>query len=199
MLKIFSLLGSGFAFLCTTLVLSQLVIVSVLWGRGFLSSEKIHRLQAVYTDVDYQKIRSELVQQQEQAENDPVKLASTEVMLTRTTAINRLADDVALAEVRLRESGRRFELVEEAFANEVRRLEEEIISSTRLQLMNTLKNMDSAQTKDSLVGIVKDGGLDDVIAVLREMNKSERSKVFAEFQSEEESQMLAEILKSIRE
>ena len=49
------------------------------------------------------------------------------------------------------------------------------------------------------MGIVKDGGLDDVVAVLRQMTKTEQSKVLSEFQSDEEKLLLGEILRSIRQ
>lgn len=205
MAKLFGLIikltGLGFkayAFLATTLVLTQIVLLLALLGKGYLTSGKVERLKAVYTDVDYQKIRLDLIEKDFKKQQDPARLAETEVLKTRATSIDRLASDVALSEVRLREAGRRFELVEESFKNEVAELERRILQSTQQQLRNTLKNMDSAQVKDSLVGIVQDGGLDDVVAVLRDMGTTEQAKVFGEFKSEEEQALLSEILKSIR-
>ncbi|GEM_PF-1689985 len=196
--KLCGLMYNAYAFLATTLVLTQIVILFAFLGRGFLTNEKIDRLQAVYTDVDYQQIRLDLIQAQLVAAQDQDKLASTEVILARRVSINRLADDVALSELRLREAGRRFELVEETFTSQVEKLEKDILDATRKQLQSLLKNMDSAQLKASLVGIVQDGGMDDVVAVLENMSNNEQSKVFSEFQSEEEKKMLAEILTTIR-
>lgn len=188
----------SYAVLSTTLVLSQLVLLVTLWGKGFLDGQKIERLKAVYTDVDYQAIRIGLIEKDIQKKQDPDRLAETETIKTRQDSIDRMANRVALSEVQLREEGRRFELLEEAFTNEVVSLEKQIMASTRGQLMNTLKNMDSQQVKDSLVGIVRNGGLEDVLQVLRQMSNTEQAKIFAEFQTDEEKQLLNEILRSIR-
>lgn len=191
--------GKSFAFLAATLVLTQLVGLVALWSKGFLTVEKLERVKAIYSGVDYQEIRLDLIEQNFQQQQDPERLASTKVLKTRKESIDRLASDVALVEVRLREAGRRFELVEESFHNEVMELEKEILQATRQQLMNTLKNMGSDQVKDNLVGIVQDGGLDDVVAVLRTMTKTEQAKIFEQFQTDEEKQLLSEILRSIRD
>ncbi|MBL8853356.1 MAG: hypothetical protein JNK57_05215, partial [Planctomycetaceae bacterium] len=59
-------------------------------------------------------------------------------------------------------------------------------------------NMASDQVKANMLQIVKDGGLEDVLAVVRQMTAAEQTKVFAEFQSDEEKATLNEILKLMR-
>ncbi len=196
--RLASWLGAGLTAFCIATFLSQGVLLLMLWQRGYLTTDKVARLQAVMADVDYQKIRADLQQASQQAAADPKTLATNSLTKSQSAALNRRASDIALTEFRLREDGRRFGVQEEAFNGRVNTLESDVERTTKGQLVRAMKNMASDQVKANMLQIVKDGGLEDVLAVVRQMTAAEQTKVFAEFQSDEEKATLNEILKLMR-
>jgi|JI8StandDraft_2_1071088.scaffolds.fasta_scaffold136066_1 hypothetical protein len=196
--RLASWLGAGLTAFCIATFLSQGVLLLMLWQRGYLTTDKVARLQAVMADVDYQKIRADLQQASQQAAADPKILANNSLTKSQSAALSRRASDIALTEFRLREDGRRFGVQEEAFNGRVNTLESDVERTTKGQLVRAMKNMASDQVKANMLQIVKDGGLEDVLAVVRQMTAAEQTKVFAEFQSDEEKATLNEILKLMR-
>lgn len=201
MKKIGSLIGwcgSAVTPICLATFLSQGVLLLMLWQRGYLTSEKVARVQAVMLGVDYHQIRADVKQAAAKVDSDPKTLANNQVLSKQADALRRKSSDVALVESRLRDTGRRFSVQEEAFSNQVNTLEAEVQRATQTQLVRAMKNMANDQVKDNMMQIVKDGGLEDVLAVVRQMSNAEQTKVFSEFQSDEEKATLNEVLKLMR-
>ncbi|MBL8891405.1 MAG: hypothetical protein JNL67_15605 [Planctomycetaceae bacterium] len=196
-----SLIGwcsSALTAICLATFLSQGVLLLVLWQRGYLTTEKVARLQAVISGVDYHQIRADLKQAAADSEANPKTLANNQILSKQADALRRKSSDVALIESRLRDTGRRFNVQEEAFSTKVNGLEAEVQRATRAQLVRAMKNMATDQVKDNMMQIVKDGGIEDALAVVRQMTNAEQTKVFSEFQSDEEKAALNEILKLMR-
>lgn len=191
-------LGAGLTAFCIATFLSQGVLLVMLWNRGYLTPEKIARLQALMADVDCHQIRADVRQASQQAAEDPETLAKNSVLKSQEAAINQRAGDIALTESRLREAGRRFGIQEEAFNGKVNTLETEALRLTKTQLVQTIKNMASDQAKANLMQIMEDGGIEDVLEVVRQMSTAEQTKVFSEFQTDEEKAAVNEILKLMR-
>lgn len=190
--------GSALTAICLATFLSQGVLLLMLWQRGYLTSEKVARVQAVISGVDYHQIRADMKEAAAKAGSDPKTLAINQVLSKQAEALRRKSSAVALVESRLRDTGRRFSVQEEAFSTQVNSLEAEVQRNTRAQLVRAMKNMANDQVKDNMMQIVKDGGLEDVLAVVRQMTNAEQTKVFSEFQSDEEKATLNEILKLMR-
>ncbi|MDP1564477.1 MAG: hypothetical protein Q8M16_24110 [Pirellulaceae bacterium] len=191
-------LGAGLTAFCIATFLSQGVLLFMLWNRGYLTTEKLARLQAVMADVDYHKIRADVRQASQQAAEDPKALARNSVLKSQEASINQRAGDIALTEFRLREAGRRFGIQEEAFNGKVNTLETESLRMTKAQLVQAMKNMATDQVKANMMQIIKDGGIEDVLAVIRQMSTAEQTKIFSEFQTDDEKTALNEILKLMR-
>jgi hypothetical protein len=193
------LMASGMAVFCVATFLTQLVFIAALWARGFLTQDKVARIQAVFADVDYQQIRSEMRAAARQQEMDPKKLATNVLVQLQETSLVRAVGDNALTESRLRESGRRLEIQEEAFHNKIAGMEAEVLKQTRNQLVRTMKNMAAEQLKANLAKMAFDGGMTDVLAIVRQLNAAEQTKVFSEFQSDEDRVILHDILQQMRQ
>jgi len=54
------------------------------------------------------------------------------------------------------------------------------------------------QAKEQLVGMLKDGELDQVVAILSEMSDSKRAKIIGEFKTPEENEMIGQVLEHLR-
>lgn len=196
--RLFSWFGAAVTAFCLATFLSQGVLLVMLWHRGYLTTEKISRLQAVIANVDYHQIRTDLKQADLQSKLDPNQVGANALTKSQKVSLRRLASDIALIESRLRESGRRFGVQEEAFNGKVNTVETDVQRLTRGQLIRAIKNMATEQAKDNLVQIFNDGGIDDVLAIVRQMTPAEQTKVFAEFQTDEDKTTLNEILKLMR-
>jgi hypothetical protein len=190
--------GQGLAALCLATFLSQGVLLMMLWSRGYLTTEKVAKIQAIVAGVDYHQIRADLQQAAQTAAEDPKQLAMNELLAKQAEALGRRSSDIALNESRLRDSSRRFALQEEAFNGKVDSLETTIQQTTQGQLVRTMKNMSTDQVKANMVQIIKDGGIEDILAVVRQMTSSEQTKVFSEFQTDEEKVILNDILNLMR-
>jgi flagellar motility protein MotE (MotC chaperone) len=193
------LLGRGLSLLCIATFLSQVVLLATLWSRGMLTTQKLARVQTVLSGVEYDKIRADLLTAAEQQANDPKTRAVNARLAAQDSALQRRASDVALVESRLRESSRRFELQEETFNSKITTLENEVLRTTREQLIKTIRNMAPDQIKVTFVNMLRDQAGGDVLAVLRQSSPAEQSKIFAEFQTDEEQVLLNDILSLMRQ
>lgn len=195
----FHFLGAALSLFCVATFLTQLLLLGTLLARGILNQDKWEKLQAVASGVDYSQIRADLLDAEYQAENDPVSLASNDLVKIQDRALSLSASNIALTESRLRELGRRFAIQEDTFGGQVATLETNVLQTTRKQLVQLVKNMAADQVKDHMVRMVKDQALDDVLGVIRELNTGEQTKIFASFQTDEEKGVLNEILKKMRQ
>jgi len=193
------LLGRGLSLLCIATFLSQVVLATTMWSRGMLTPPKLARVQTVLAGVEYDKIRSEIVTAAQLQANDPQRLAVNSRLAAQQAALLRRASDVALNESRLRESSRRFELQEETFSGKIATLERDVLRTTREQLIKTVRNMAPDQIKATLVNMIRDGVGDEMLAILRRSTPAEQTKIFAEFQTDEEQVILNDILRLMRQ
>lgn len=193
------LVGRGLSLLCIATFLSQFVLLATMWSRGMLTPQKIARVQTVMAGVEYEKIRSEILTAAEQQANDPQSRAVNSRLTAQQSSLQRRASDVALVESRLRESSRRFELQEETFNGKITTLERDVLRTTREQLIKTIRNMAPDQIKATFINMLRDGAGEEMLAVLRQSNPAEQSKIFAEFQTEEEQVILNDILRLMRQ
>lgn len=192
------LMGRGLSLLCIATFLSQIVLLATLWSRGMLTTQKLARVQTVLSGVEYGKIRSELLTAAQEQANDPKNRAVNARLAAQDSALQRRASDVALVESRLRESSRRFELQEETFNSKIATLERDVLRTTREQLIKTVRNMAPDQIKTTFINMLRDQAGEDVLAVLRQCRPAEQSKIFAEFQTDEEKVILNDILSLMR-
>jgi flagellar motility protein MotE (MotC chaperone) len=139
------------------------------------------------------------VQSAELEANDPQSRAVNSRLAAQQSALLRRASDVALVESRLRESSRRFELQEETFNGKIANLERDVLRTTREQLIKTIRNMAPDQIKATFINMIRDGAGEEMLAVLRKSNPAEQTKIFAEFQTEEEQIILNDILRLMRQ
>lgn len=187
-----------FKFIAITTVLSQFVLLTAMFGKGFLTNKKIDSIRAIYAGVDYEGIRKKAILNELIQERDPYQVSKTELILTRKNAIDRRAGKVSLDEARLKIDGRRFTEVETNFSSYVDNLEKDIFEATQKQLQRVFSNMDVVQKKDTLVTMIKGGGLDTALTLVKGLNAGSQKKLFTELKTEEEKRMIGDILKQVR-
>lgn len=86
----------------------------------------------------------------------------------------------------------------EDFLNRLDAKEKSIASASQENELQAWEGMSAKQAKDQAVRRIKDRKIDEVVDVLGRMSDNKRRKMIAEFKTEEERDMLADILELIR-
>jgi len=196
--KLIKLSWTLFKFIAITTVLSQLVLMSAMFGKGFLTQKKMDSIRAIYAGIDYEGIRKKALLEDLTKKRDPYEVSKTELIQFRKKAIDRQAGKVSLDESMLKIEGRRFTEVETNFSTHVDSLEKDIHSATQKQLQRVFSNMDVVQKKDTLVTMIKGGGIDTALTLVKGLSAASQKKLFTELKTPEEKSMVGDILKQVR-
>jgi hypothetical protein len=131
----------------------------------------------------------------------------------REQAIDDGLADLRLLQRDLMEERRRYDLLKSSFDAELEKLLNVAQQSAIVEVQQTLETIKPKQAKDHLARMLPAGFVDgnfadmtdedrqaviDVVAIMKAMPLDKRKKILAEFESEEEAAMLAEILRLIR-
>lgn len=86
----------------------------------------------------------------------------------------------------------------EDFLNRLDAKEKSVASASQENELQAWEGMSAKQAKDQAVRRIKDNKIDEVVEVLGRMSDTKRRKMIAEFKTEDEREILAEILELIR-
>jgi hypothetical protein len=121
--------------------------------------------------------------------------------------------DLRLLQRDLMEERRRYDLLKRSFDAELEKLQHVATQSAIVEVQQTLETIKPKQAKDHMVRMLPDGfvkgeftemtdaqrqAVIDVVAIMKAMPLDKRKKILAEFDSEEDAQLLAELLRLIR-
>ena len=202
-------------------VLALLLLAGYTWMTyGFDSDKAFNVLTAVY-EVDVANMQANEIIAQHRGEHED--LAYEKVLHERTMtsldhdlreqAINKGIADLRLLQRDLMEERRRYDLLKNAFDAELQKLKAVTANNSIVELQQTLESIKPQQAKDHIVrmlptefGRVDFPELPDeerqavvhVVAMLKSMPLDKRKKIIAEFTTEEDAEMLAELLRLIR-
>jgi hypothetical protein len=191
-------------------VLAQLLAVSALWFRGDLgrptAKEIVHALDGVdverlresYTSID-ELIQSDITSYGEVIDN---RVASRLDFDLRETSLEKGRQETRDLQDRLKSAGERYEVLKRQFDTSFSRLSRGAADQRLLELQENLESMQPAQAKQQiqrlLAGKSENTFLNDVVSIIKTMSADKRKKLFAEFQTPQETLLLAKILDRIR-
>ena len=202
-------------------VLALLLLMTYTWMQYGLDKEKAFDVLTVVYDVDVVEMKArEMVAEQQ---GDREDLAYEEVLRERTMmsldhdlreqAINKGLADFRLLQRDLMEERRRYDLLKNAFDAELKKLKSVAADNSIVELQLTLETIKPEQAKDHIVRMLPNGFGDTdfaemeesdrkaiihVVAILKAMPLEKRKKLLAEFKSEDDAEILAELLRLIR-
>ena len=202
-------------------VLGLLLLVAYVWTQyGFNKDKAFHVLTAVY-EVDVAEMQAREIIAQQRGDQEDV--AYEEVLHERTMlsldhdlreqAINKGLADFRLLQRDLMEERRRYDLLKNAFDAELKQLKSVAADNAIVELQLTLETIKPEQAKDHIVRMLPPGFVNTdfsemdeeertaiihVVAILKAMPLEKRKKLLAEFKSEEDAEILAELLRLIR-
>jgi len=202
-------------------VLGLALLVGYIWMAYGIDQEKTFRVMSAVYNVDLAELEArQIVAQQRGDHEDP---AYEEVLHRR--AMNSLDQDLraqaidkGLADLRLlqhdlMEERRRYDLLKDAFDAELKKLRSVATDNAIVEVQLTLESLKPDQAKDHIVRMLPDGfgrqkfsqldekdreTVTDVVAILTAMPLDKRKKILAEFETEEDARLLAELLRLVR-
>jgi hypothetical protein len=202
-------------------VLLLAIVAAHVWMTYGFDQEKSFRLLAILYNVDIvemevQKREADLKAQAEDAAFDDVLQAR--VLRTLDQSLREQAIDEGLADLRLlqrdlMEERRRYDLLKRSFDAELEKLQNVATQNAIVEVQLTLETIKPKQAKDHVVRMLPDDfvkgdfaemssqqrkAVIDVVAIMKAMPLDKRKKILAEFKTEEEAEMLAELLRLIR-
>jgi len=190
----------GFAYLSVGTVITQLVIVGVIWWKGALTNEKRLRLLAHYHGVDVFELMKEeralaaSAQQKQRSDNQQSPL-----LTVRKEALGIGLGQVKNSETRISGDRQRYDKIRDIFDARLEELETAKITQARTTVQQTFEVIDPALAKDLIIQILNEGGAEDAAAIMVQMPADRQKKIFAEFTSPEEMRRMNEILARLRD
>jgi hypothetical protein len=203
-----------------TVLMLVIVAAHIKLNYGF-DQDKSLRLLAVLYNVDVVKLEAEkLLAEQQAKKEDPAfdDVLRLRAMRTLDQNLREQAIDDGLADLRLLqrdliEERRRYDMLKASFDAELEKLQNVAQQSAIVEVQLTLETIKPKQAKDHLVRMLPQDFVDgkfaemtddqrkaviDVVAIMKAMPLDKRKKILAEFKTEPEAEMLAELLRLIR-
>jgi hypothetical protein len=202
----------GFVTQCAIVgtVLAQALAFGALYSRGDIAPDRTESLLRALDGVDVDVLRETLTTQSEvvnveipsHSEVMDKRLALRLDFDLRETSLEKGRQETEDLELRLKSAGDRYEVLKRQFDANFSRLSQGATDERLLELQENLESMKPAQAKEQiqrlLVGKSEDAFLNDVEAILKAMSADKRRKLIAEFQTPEETQLLAKLIDRIR-
>jgi hypothetical protein len=205
-MKILRLTPTLLAYFCLATVLAQAAGLAVLWSKGSLDKQRLVRMLAVAHGLDLQTMREEFAEanpspEAEQAALEDViesrTLKSLDLDL-REAALSKGLAELLNLETKLQSDQERYRQLKQSFDDLLADLEGKTSDSALLEVRRTLEAMQPKQAKDQILKMLEDNAMDDVVAIMKEMQIDKRKKIAGEFKTGDEPDKLHEILTQIR-
>lgn len=195
--------GTGF---CVATVLTQLLILLVLVGRGNLDGNSAMKMIALANGIDISGDRLKQILESSKQMEVP---SFNEVLEQRA----RMGDDIEMRlqaqknyyeqlQVTLRdlqEKEKRFDTRRNAFNQKLDELEKGVRDEGMRELQRTLEVLDPEKAKTQLLMMFDEDEIDKIVNIVQNMSQEKRKKIINVFEGPEDEKKLGEILRRIGE
>ena len=208
MSKLVNLLSALFIYFCVATVLTAIVGVGVLGLRGFLTRDKLMQITAVMYGVDLAAAHAAAGSTSGATTEPAMSLAEAadqRSIMSMHLALREQALDTGLDNIRgLRDNVetlmRRFNDMREGALKELEVLGTQAVEEGLVKVVRNLVEMEARQAKQQIVFMLEDDkekGLQNVVSIINSMAADKKAEIYAEFKSENDQELLAEILAKI--
>ena len=212
--KLMGAASAAFVYACVATAIAEAIILGSLWQSGAFEQTKMQRYAAIVygfelTDLNIDGKKSAKSDGDTEMTRDELldsRVKSSETLITRQDAIRKGADEIRVFVQSLSTQRERYEIVKGGFEDLLAELERDVNTTAITEVRRTLEVLQPKQTKDLMIDMLRDGDanpednvLDDLLAMIRGMPQDKLKKIFTEFKSEEEREMLNRILLAIGE
>ncbi len=191
---------------CIATVLTQLLVVGVLAGKGSLNGDAVIKMIALANGIDISGDRLKKILEEAETTEAP---SFEEVLEQR--AEKGLDQEIRLSSQanyynhiqtmyrELQEEVRRFDERRDSFNKMLADLEKGIHDEGLRQVQRTLETLPPEQAKTQILMTYEAGEVDTVVNIVQAMSPEKRKKILEEFKEPDEAKKLHEILTRIAE
>ncbi len=199
------LLVKFFVAFCVATILAQLIIFTLAAVRGNIKQDTLLKAVALVNGID---ISGEQLQKMlDDAREEPIptyedvrdaRALESKNLQMREASVKRMRvqTDEMLAE--LRKEVADFDRRKEEFYKMLEEKEKNLLDASLQDVQRTIEVLGPEQAKEQIKKLLEAEQLDDVVTIFKEMPLDKRKKIMGEFTSEEEIDMLHEILMRTR-
>ena len=211
---LFGTVPLGLACVCIATTAIQATAVAALWAGGAVTKDKLVRYAAVIYGLDLTEVRGG--EDDDPSEDDTREMTRDEILDSRVksspllgdrqTAVVQGTDDTHILFQRLQSDTERFDQLRSRFDTHLAQLELDIRANAIKDLRETLEILQPRQSKDLLLRMLSDEGLDaeddvvaDVVTIIKGLPQDKLKKLMGEFKTATEQEKLHRILMEIGE
>jgi hypothetical protein len=190
--------------LCVGTVLSQLLIAAVVMPKLKLNEHRISQIVSLAQGKDFQAkvetkatgLEAEQPSYQEIVEARAVKFRNLEM---REKQLRNNLVEVRTEEVKVADEIKRIKQLDSNFNEQLKLVRDDATSEGMSTLAEKIGSMKPKLAKEMLVKMLDDKRLDDVVVLLKQLPDKKSAKIIGEFKTDDEKEMLSEVLRRIRE
>lgn len=205
--RLFSNLGLWLAYLGLATVLSELILVGLLVGRGQLDGSRLAQITAVLQGVPLVAVDQAATLAEGEAEMSQVSLedvaaaraAKMRDLELREQALRKGLDSLDAKTLALLQEKQDFDAARIDFDKRLAAMREGAIAEGEENVRSIISNVKPRQAKELLLIMLEKGELNHVVTILATMTATKRTKIIGEFKSPEEATKLDEILRLMRQ
>ena len=187
-------------------VLTQVILLSYFLIQGTLNRNSAIQLIALVNGIDVSGNRlQEFLRKSKDVEQpnfdeilDQRKMTSLDMDI-RLRSQQEFRDELSIMLAELRDDQDRFSDRLLAFRTELKELGEEAQENGLQEVQRTLQALDPEQAKQQLLIMYDDKRIDDVVTILQAMSTDTRKEIVAEFTTQADVEILADVLHRISE
>lgn len=210
--KLLGLLGTAFVYATVAVTVSQVIGVAKLWSDGAFTQDKTKKYAAIVYGFDVTDPRFGSPGKAPSGSDDtPTREAeigsrvdAEPSILLRQEALSKGADDIRSLAQQLSTRRERYVIVRQGFGELLDKLEQDANTSSLQEVRRTLEVLQPKQTKTLLMTMLEldqpdddDDVLKDLLGIISDMPDDKLKKVFGEFKSREEQEVLHTMLVAI--
>ncbi len=201
-MKFIKLAKTGIIAFSVATVIAQVILLTVLWQKGTLTEKKRFRMSCVMYDIDVKSVHDQMESNQKlqsQSLLPEMRIVKATDLAARSESLGHSLGELVALENEIKKEYQRNGLRKIDFDNLLKKLESEAIASSLLKTRQTLESMKTKQAKTQILRMLADDARGDVVAMVKEMPLDKRKKIFSEFKSPQEAEVLHDILRELRE
>ncbi len=206
MKRLFSLLTTGFVYLCVATMIAQAAALTTLWAKGALDRSRVYRVLAALHGVDVVTMQTNLSTQKKDTDQEQHSFAArleAQSLKSLDLDLRETALDKGLVDLRNLQDATQAEQAEflalrQSYDAKLKDLVEQEQASAMKQLQRTIEAMQPRQAKEQLLKMLDDQAIGDVVTIVKNMPVDKQKKLIAEFKDGTDADQLYQILRSIR-
>lgn len=205
--KVLQITGAIIAYLCIATLVAQAAALGWMWQQGYLAEHRLWQALAAIQGVDLTKLNREEpppvpVEQRDQLsleEAASLRAMSVRNLELREQALAEGLQNLDVARRRLSTDKDEYGRVRDEFRAELEAMYEESLVRGREEVRLVWENLRPRQARDQIIAMIRADEMDALVQILVTMPVRKWARIAGEFRTDEEIQMLAEILRLVRE